>query len=532
MNMLVSRIGFSRVAAHAGLAAALLLLASCGDSGNNSGRPSLASESISRTFAAGRQIEAVRFANSGGSVSRCLVSLALPAGLNIAPSSDGTSCELSGTPQAITPVPDGVTTYTVTAYNSNGTALTDVRISFRVNEPGILSITVYGSSGTAYAVAVARGARPILIDSYIKEAANTQGNDGTIAAASRAIGVVAAGKKDIDVANGKATVVLTGVLVDRVRYDIYTVVQLSSGVFDKINKIDYEPDDTATAAAPNLANAAAQTLTVGTRASIPFTNSGGSIPAGGCAVSPALPMGLSIDRTSSGATCEITGTPTAMAAQATYTVTATNATGADSTPATVSIAINNAAPPPAAAVPSLANAAAATLTENSTAGLPIRFTNSGGGALTSCTVSNPALPAGLMARPHHRQDASCEITGTPTAMTARATYTMTARNAAGTGTATVSITIDAAPPPATAKPILANVTTAQNLTLGAPAPTITFTNTGGGSLTSCTVSNPALPSRPDGQARHRPDALRDHRHPHRRRDPGDLHDDSPQRRRQ
>ena len=149
--------------------------------------------------------------------------------------------------------------------------------------------------------------------------------------------------------------------------------------------------------------------------------------------------------------------------------------------------------PPATVVPSLANAVAAPLTENSTAGLPIRFTNTGGGALTSCTVSNPALPAGLMARPTTDR-MHCEIIGTPTAMTARATYTMTARNAAGTGTATVSITIDAAPPPATAKPILANVTTPQNLTLGTPAPTITFTNTGGGSLTSCTVSNPALPA--------------------------------------
>ena len=413
MNMLVSRIGFSRVAAHAGLAAALLLLASCGDSGNNSGRPSLASESISRTFAAGRQIEAVRFANSGGTVSRCLVSPTLPEGLEIKPSSDGTSCELSGMPVRR----QGVTTYTVTAYNSNGTALTDARISFRVNAVGMLRVIVSASSGTVYAVAAAKGSPPILSGTAIKNAVKNKDSDGAIDAPSRAIGVIAAGSSDMIDANGQVTIVLTTVptditaLVDGVEYDIYIVVELSPDpdVFTRVEK----QEKTAT---PD------------------------------------------------------TTTPT--------------------TPPT---------PPPAAAVPILANASAATLTENSTAGLPIRFTNSGGGALTSCTVSNPALPAGLTAR-RTSGNASCEIIGTPTAMTARATYTMTATNATGSDTATVSITINAAPPPATAAPILANVTAPQNLTLGAPAPTIRFTNTGGGSLTSCTVSNPALPSRPDGQA--------------------------------
>ena len=57
----------------------------------------------------------------------------------------------------------------------------------------------------------------------------------------------------------------------------------------------------------------------------------------GCAVDKTLPTGLDLDRTSDNASCEITGTPDAVTATATYRVTATNATGEDATPATVSI---------------------------------------------------------------------------------------------------------------------------------------------------------------------------------------------------
>ena len=59
----------------------------------------------------------------------------------------------------------------------------------------------------------------------------------------------------------------------------------------------------------------------------------------GCAVDKTLPTGLDLDRTSDNGSCEITGTPDAATAEATYRVTATNATGADATPATVSITV-------------------------------------------------------------------------------------------------------------------------------------------------------------------------------------------------
>ena len=232
-------------------------------------------------------------------------------------------------------------------------------------------------------------------------------------------------------------------------------------------------------ARPSLANAAAATLTENSAAGLPirFTNSGGGALTR-CAVSPTLPSGLTVRPTSGNASCEITGTPDAAIATNTYTVTATNATGSGT--ATVSITVN------LLSVPILANVTTARTFTLDTPVTPIPFTNTGGGALTSCTVSNPDLPAGLMAS-RTTGNASCQITGTPTAAATQATYTMTARNAAGAGTATVSITVNAV------LPDLADVAAAQTFTVGTPAPTITFTNTGGGRLTACTVSNPDLP---------------------------------------
>ena len=92
-------------------------------------------------------------------------------------------------------------------------------------------------------------------------------------------------------------------------------------------------------ALPDLANASAVSLTAGTRASaILFTNSGGGALTG-CAVSPTLPTGLEVSRTAGNASCQITGTPSAASGRTTYRVTATNATGRDSTPATVAITV-------------------------------------------------------------------------------------------------------------------------------------------------------------------------------------------------
>ncbi len=153
------------------------------------------------------------------------------------------------------------------------------------------------------------------------------------------------------------------------------------------------------------------------------TSSGGAVTS--YSVSPALPAGLSL----SAGTGIISGTPTAVTATASYTVTASNAAG--SATATLSITVNVAAP---------AGLAYTTGTAVYTVGTPIPANSptSTGGAVTSYGVT-PALPAGLSI-----DDDTGIITGTPTAVTVKASYTVMASNLTGSTTATLTLTVNAA----------------------------------------------------------------------------------------
>ncbi len=104
-----------------------------------------------------------------------------------------------------------------------------------------------------------------------------------------------------------------------------------------------------------------------------------------------------------------------------------------------------------------------------------------GGAVTAYGVS-PALPAGLSL-----STSSGVISGTPTAVSATADYTVTASNSAGSTTAAVSITVNDAAPAG-----LAYTTGAAVYTVGTPIPTNSPTSTGG-AVTAYGVS-PALPA--------------------------------------
>jgi len=150
------------------------------------------------------------------------------------------------------------------------------------------------------------------------------------------------------------------------------------------------------------------------------TSSGGAVVS--YAVSPALPTGLTLN-TSTGI---ISGTPTAVAATANYTITATNTEG--STTTSLNIRVNDIAP---SALTYSTNPATYIKDRAITTNTP---TNSGG-AVVSYSVS-PALPTGFTLN-----TSTGIISGTPTALSAAANYTITATNTGGSTTAALSISV-------------------------------------------------------------------------------------------
>ncbi len=142
----------------------------------------------------------------------------------------------------------------------------------------------------------------------------------------------------------------------------------------------------------------------------PSVTGGSSIT--GYTVAPALPSGLALDMT----TGIISGTPDAIAADATFTVTAMNPAGDISADLMIQVDA-----PPAPAALSYANANA-----NYPTGTAITpNTPAVTGNITSWGIA-PALPSGLQF-----SLTSGVIIGTPTAITTQATYTVTATDCLG-----------------------------------------------------------------------------------------------------
>jgi hypothetical protein len=140
------------------------------------------------------------------------------------------------------------------------------------------------------------------------------------------------------------------------------------------------------------------------------------------AVAPPLPAGLSLD-TSTGI---ITGTPSALSAMATYTVTATNTGG--NTTVDLSLTVKAVAP---TALNYSANPALFVVGAAITADTP----TSGGGAVVSYSVA-PPLPAGLTLDP-----ATGIITGTPTVAALAANHSVTATNTGGNTSVSLNLAV-------------------------------------------------------------------------------------------
>ncbi len=138
-------------------------------------------------------------------------------------------------------------------------------------------------------------------------------------------------------------------------------------------------------------------------------------------VSPALPAGLSLNT----ATGVISGTPTAITAQANYSVTASNSTGFTS--ATLQITVT---PQPPGNLGYQQSTITAIVNQPITPDTPTVT-----GTVTSYSVS-PALPAGLSLNA-----STGTISGTPTAAAPQAVYTVSASNAGGSFPSAVTVTV-------------------------------------------------------------------------------------------
>jgi hypothetical protein len=156
---------------------------------------------------------------------------------------------------------------------------------------------------------------------------------------------------------------------------------------------------------------------------IPSLSGGGAVVS--FSVSPALPAGLVLN-TSTGV---LSGTPTAVAAAASYTVTATNSGG--STPTSLSLAVIDLPP---------TGLSYAFPTSTYTVGTAIAANtpSHGGGVVTLYSV-NPALPAGL-----DLNASTGVVSGLPSLPATVAVYTITATNSGGSITCGLSITVNPA----------------------------------------------------------------------------------------
>jgi uncharacterized repeat protein (TIGR01451 family) len=176
------------------------------------------------------------------------------------------------------------------------------------------------------------------------------------------------------------------------------------------------------------------------------SNAGGAVVS--YSVSPPLPSGLTLDPT----TGILSGVPAVVVAAANYTVTAANTGGTTTT--ILNITVNDLAPTALTYATNPATYAVGTAIAGNAPG-------NTGGAVTSYAVS-PALPPGLALDP-----LTGLLTGTPTALAAAASYTVTATNTGGSTTVSLRLTVADVPPVATAQTLHATTHQPLEITLSA-----------------------------------------------------------------
>jgi DNA-binding beta-propeller fold protein YncE len=255
-------------------------------------------------YTVGTQIQANFPTNIGGAPSSFSVTPALPAGLGLGKLTG----IVSGTPTAIT----STASYTVTASNSAGSTAATLSITVNDRPPSALS---YATSTADYTQGVA-----IAADSP----ASTGG-------AVTSYGVSPALPAGLTLST--STGIISGTPTTPAATAYYTVTASNTGG-SATATLSITVNDAAPAGLTYTTGTVVYTVGTPIAANSP-SSTGGAITSYG--VSPALPAGLSLDDD----TGIISGTPTAIATTASYTVMATNVTG--NTTAILSITVNAAA---------------------------------------------------------------------------------------------------------------------------------------------------------------------------------------------
>jgi gliding motility-associated-like protein len=360
--------------------------------------PSGLSYTTPNVYTVGSTITALNPSSTGGAITSYTISPSLPGGLTI----DPTTGIISGTPSVVS----SQTSYIVTGANGSGTSTATVVITVNVAAPAGLIYTtpnVYTVGSTITAL-------------------NPSSTGGAIT--SYTISPSLPGGLTIDPTTG----VISGTPSAVSSQTSYTVTGTNaSGTITATVVI------TVNVAAPaSLSYTTPNVYTIGTTiTALNPSSTGGAITS--YTITPNLPGGLTIDPT----TGIISGTPSAVSSQTSYTVSGTNISG--TVTATVVITVNGLPPL------SLSYTTPNVYTKG-TAIASLNPTNTGG-ALTQYSIA-PNLPSGLTINP-----SSGIISGTPTVASSQTSYVVTGFNAYGNVSTTVVITVNnsvqpPAPPPA------------------------------------------------------------------------------------
>ncbi|MCA8837183.1 MAG: hypothetical protein K8963_04935, partial [Proteobacteria bacterium] len=381
----------------------------------------------------------------------CVVDTPLPAGLSLTVAADDSTCTLAGTPETTQTASDYVITATnATASSSATVSITVVSGTAAFADPGLLIYT----DGT---------------DIVEQTFANTNTDAGRVTncTATPPSGIALPAGLQITALDSPSNgCVLTGTPNTVTAQAAYTITVTNDNGTSTLTL-----DITVNPAAPALQTPSAQSYTSGAAVSFDLSNTGGgqlndaldSPP--GCVVNTPLPAGLSLAVSADDSTCTLAGTPETAQTANDYVITATNATASSS--ATVSISVVSGTAAFADPGSLIYTVGTNVLTQT------FANTNTDAGRVTSCTatpLSGIALPAGLQIIALGSPGNGCVLTGTPSAITAQAAYTITVTNDNGTSTLTLYITVNPAAPVLTV-PVAQTVATGDEVVL-------TLVNTG------------------------------------------------------